>query len=1577
MSKQALIRSRASSLVAIVAMVATGLSVSTLAAPVASAAPGPIADASVTADALPTAQIDGVAWVQRVVGDTVFVGGQFTSARPAGAAPGTQQAARENLMSYNLTTGVMKSFAPNLNGQVKAMAVSPDGTKLYVGGSFTKVDGTSRYRLAAFDTATGSRITTWSPPSVNASVNAIVATDTTVYVGGVFGIAGGQPRGRLAAFSAANGALTGWAPFADATVSAMTLTNDGAIIVGGGFENVNGVSSYGLAKVAQSDGTKLPWNPSAAGHTVANAGANSGITSLSTDGNAIYGTGYHFGSGGNLEGTFSADPVTGTLNWMTNCHGDTYDAAAVAGAVYTVSHAHYCTPVGGFPQSDPWSINMRRTLAFTTAATGTNSRDEWGYYNWENAPSPSMLNWFPELEAGTFTGKTQAAWSVSGNQNYVVLGGEFPRVNGKAQQGLVRFAKKPIAPAKEGPEYSGANFLPSIVSIPGGARVAWQANSDKDDNSLTYKVTRDGAVVYETTAKSTYWNRPTMGFIDKNLTAGTTYKYRLSATDSAGNTVQSDIVDYVATGGTADSAYASAVVADGATPYWPMNESSGTVLFDNAGFDDADAGAGLTRGVTPGAISGDAASGFDGATSAATRTAQPGPDTFTAQAWINTTTSRGGKILGFGASQTGNSGSYDRHVYMDNAGRIYFGAYPNAVRTVNSDPGYNDGKWHQITVSLGADGMKLYIDAKLVAQRGDVTSGQAYSGYWRVGGDNLSGWPNRPSSSYFSGAIDEVAIYPTVLSRTAIDAQWVASGRTSTTPAAPADPYGARVFADNPVLYWRLGESAGTAAADAGPNGDQTGSYQGGVTLGAAGGIKGTSNTAASFDGSDDMVAGTVNVTNPTNYSVEAWVKTTSTSGGKLIGFGSSQTGTSSSYDRHIYLSQDGKASFGVWTGQANIITTPQPVNDGVWHHIVGTQSTTDGMKLYVDGSLVGNNPQTGAQSYSGYWRIGGDNHWGTGGPFLNATIDDVAVYGSVLTPTQIATHFSLGNTAAPANQAPTASFTATASSPLTADVDGSASADPDGSISSYSWNWGDGSAPGTGTTASHKYASAGTYTVTLTVTDNGGLTATSTRNVTVEAAPPTNQPPVSSFAALPAQLTVNLDGSASTDADGTIVGYSWDFGDGTTGTGVTTSHVYGAAGTYTVTLTVTDDDGATHASSEPVQVVAPSPNVKPVADFTADVDGLTANLTSTSTDADGVIVSYAWDLGDGQTSTESSVVHSFGGAGTYPVKLTVTDDGGGTHSVTKDVTVTAPPAANVPPVAAFTSAISGLTVAFDGRGSTDSDGTVSAYMWDFGDGSTDPVTTSTTNHSYASAGTYPVKLTVTDDDGATNSIIKNVTVSAAGPVALVSDAFDRVVSRGLGTADAGGAWTVTGGTSNFSVNGSAGQIQMARAGSGPSAALDAVSVADVDLTMDLALDKAATGGGTYVSTAVRRVGTSEYRATTKFLVDGTVQLLLVKIVNGTSTTLRRVNVADLAYSANDVVTVRFEVVGSSSVALNAKVWKTGTAEPATWQASATDSSGTLSTTGGVAIYPYLSGSATAGAVMATLDNLKVVAVAP
>src|SRR5690606_27733859 len=115
----------------------------------------------------------------------------------------------------------------------------------------------------------------------------------------------------------------------------------------------------------------------------------------------------------------------------------------------------------------------------------------------------------------------------------------------------------------------------------------------------------------------------------------------------------------------------------------------------------------------------------------------------------------------------------------------------------------------------------------------------------------------------------------------------------------------------------------------------------------------------------------------------------------------------------------------------------------------------------------------------------------------------------------------------------------------------------------------------------------AGTYEVKLTVTDDDGATNSVTSPVTVTEPAP-NQPPTAAFTHTAEHLTVSVDASASVDVDGEVVSYEWDFGDGGSASGVTASHVYGSAGTYEVTLTVTDDDGAVDEVTESVTVTDP-----------------------------------------------------------------------------------------------------------------------------------------------------------------------------------------------------------------------------------------------------------------------------------------------------------------------------------------------------------------------------------------------------
>lgn len=169
-------------------------------------------------------------------------------------------------------------------------------------------------------------------------------------------------------------------------------------------------------------------------------------------------------------------------------------------------------------------------------------------------------------------------------------------------------------------------------------------------------------------------------------------------------------------------------------------------------------------------------------------------------------------------------------------------------------------------------------------------------------------------------------------------------------------------------------------------------------------------------------------------------------------------------------------------------------------------------------------------------------------------------------------------------NQPPVAAFTSSCAL-LTCTFDATASTDPDGTITNYVWDFGDAT-NGTGIAPGHAYAADGTYTVTLTVTDNDGATASQQQQVSVSSA--TNQSPIAQFTPTCNWLVCDFNAAASSDPDGSIAAYAWDFGDGTNGSGVTAQRTYAAGGTYQVTLTVTDNGGAQSTQTQPVMVIAP-----------------------------------------------------------------------------------------------------------------------------------------------------------------------------------------------------------------------------------------------------------------------------------------------------------------------------------------------------------------------------------------------------
>ncbi len=229
---------------------------------------------------------------------------------------------------------------------------------------------------------------------------------------------------------------------------------------------------------------------------------------------------------------------------------------------------------------------------------------------------------------------------------------------------------------------------------------------------------------------------------------------------------------------------------------------------------------------------------------------------------------------------------------------------------------------------------------------------------------------------------------------------------------------------------------------------------------------------------------------------------------------------------------------------------------------------------------------------------------------------------------------------------------------------------------------------------------------------------------------------------------------SGSTISSGTITTQSWNFGDGTTGLGVSVSHSYLAAGVYQVTLVVTSDKGCTDSTTHTYTVFP-----QPVAIFANPaaqcLTGNNYNFSSTSSISSGTIASQTWKFGDGNTAIGVAATHTYASAGSFNATLIVVSDNGCTDSITKAIVV------NPKPVAGFTApaaqCLNGNSYNFTST-ATVSTGSITTQTWKFGDGNT--ATGASVSHSYATAGTFNTTLIVVSDNGCIDSITKAITVN-------------------------------------------------------------------------------------------------------------------------------------------------------------------------------------------------------------------------
>ncbi|WP_168215941.1 PKD domain-containing protein [Halorussus ruber] len=316
-------------------------------------------------------------------------------------------------------------------------------------------------------------------------------------------------------------------------------------------------------------------------------------------------------------------------------------------------------------------------------------------------------------------------------------------------------------------------------------------------------------------------------------------------------------------------------------------------------------------------------------------------------------------------------------------------------------------------------------------------------------------------------------------------------------------------------------------------------------------------------------------------------------------------------------------------------------------------------------------------------------------------------------------------------------------------------SADSDGTIEAFDWSFGDGTTD-FGENVTHTFEEPGTYSVELEVTDDSGVSDTASETVYVAE---TTKPPAVELSCSPTEVTVGepvecwADGSA--DSDGTIEEFDWSFGDGATGFGEDVTHAFEEPGTYSVELEVTDDDELT--ASESVTISVETDNEGPNAHISYSPTNLERGDTvrfdaSESTDPDGRITEYRWQIGDTVKYGET-VRHTIEETGDYDVELVVTDGDGASDTATQSVSVLKGPTAEF----SFSpkQPQSGQSISFE----AERDSRIERYEWDFdGDGEYEASGRKVTQQ-FDSAGKHSVKLHVVGKGGMDNTATEIVTV--------------------------------------------------------------------------------------------------------------------------------------------------------------------------------------------------------------------------
>jgi hypothetical protein len=757
----------------------------------------------------PNAQVDALATANGVI----YAGGNFTQVSP-GAGQSGSTTARTYLAAFNASNGTLiTSFNVTLNGRIYALDVSPDQSRLYIGGAFTTVNGTSRNHVAAINIPTGTLNTTFAA-TANRTVRAIESTSSTVYAGGDFTTARNQAQAYMASFTASTGALnTAFAPTflnrdplvcqpnqpfcTPATyvpsVLAIKMAPDGSrVLVGGNFIGINGVNSGGMASVDPTTGATEQWDANAAapaGQPI-NTNCVGRVSDIAVQGTHAYVTGVG-DPPGCYEGTYDADISTGHINWLSSCLGASQGLTIMNNILYKGSHQHDC------------AFNEGGALGGFVGGTGRTGFIHHHLVG-QNLSDGSFVHWTPNTNGSGSAATGPHVMANDGTQ--IIVGGDFTSVNNATQRYLTRFVANGnhATPSVPGRSINSDPFAGQPGSLAANLAITVQptaattltvlvpTSDDADSGTLTYRIYRDNGTnpVATMTAESYTWSRPTLRFDDTGLAPGSTHSYRVTASDGTFTSARSTAVSGTVAS-SAPPAFATAESSLNPLVWWRLDDSGGTAADSSStGTNTGSFQGGVTRGAA-GALTSNSAvtlNGTDGYVTSDQPISTPGA--FSESAWFKTTSVQGGVIMALSSNQTGSGGTTDRAIIMDNNGDLSYAlaGRGGSLNFRNQDTIWNDGMWHQVVATWdGQFTISLYVDGHLIGSTVNTSVPTTLSsGYQRIGYADVAGlqrvgvfginfynrtWPN---SSFWSGSVDEASTFTYALTPAQIQSMYAA-----------------------------------------------------------------------------------------------------------------------------------------------------------------------------------------------------------------------------------------------------------------------------------------------------------------------------------------------------------------------------------------------------------------------------------------------------------------------------------------------------------------------------------------------------------------------------------------------------------------------------------------------------------------------------------------------------------------------------------------------------------------------------------------------------------------------------------